>query len=310
MSSISINQLISHIFYGVVNFVSLLGGLAVFYRCCRLSGSLNLGLKLVLILTCFDFSSSFIKCVESILGGTAVSCQIVLLARIFCERASLVWAFAMSLISFIIMRRFKARLVSEFKQRLDRVVIKVIVATLLASFFMTALYPFNVFGAYYNLDSKTQHCSENDITKIDSSKKIIYFLMERGIVYLCAILITIIAYCKSRALARKESDLIVMATKSEGSKLLIYPFAQLIIYTPMLVFSALNLFPSETFGDLEWLRVLSSVCYLSGFITFMIYKKQTAPLRKLTIEPNQISMQQQQPNESCEISYSEGGYYE
>src|SRR4051812_33507932 len=94
-----------HIFYILINFTSLLGGLLVFYRCCKLSDSFNLGLKLVLILTCFDFTVSLLKSSEAFVGKTSISCQAVLLTRIFCERASLVWSFSMSLISFIIMKR-------------------------------------------------------------------------------------------------------------------------------------------------------------------------------------------------------------
>ncbi len=130
---------IPHIFYALVNFVSLVGGLAVFYRCCRITGSLNLGFKLVFILTFFDFSVSFIKSLEIFLSKTPVSCQVVLLSRIFCERASLVWAFSMSLISFIIMKRFKSHSANNFLRRIDRAVKKVLVATILASGFMTAM---------------------------------------------------------------------------------------------------------------------------------------------------------------------------
>ena len=133
------SPLIPHIFYAFVNFVSLVGGLAVFYRCCRITGSLNLGLKLVFILACFDFSVSFIKSLEAFLARSSGSCQVVLLARIFCERASLVWAFSMSLISFIIMKRFKSQLANNFIKRIDRAVKQVLVATILASGFMTAM---------------------------------------------------------------------------------------------------------------------------------------------------------------------------
>jgi len=117
-------------------------------------------------------------------------------------------------------------------------------------------------------------------------------------VYFFAILITLAAYCKSRALARRESDLIVMATKSEGSKLLIYPFTQLILYTPMMLFSLRSVFIQ---GEIPY---LCYICYMSGFITFLIYKKQTAPVRKISIEPNQISMQQQFV-ESVEVSFND-----
>jgi len=121
--------------------------------------------------------------------------------------------------------------------------------------------------------------------------------LERGIVYFFAILITLIAYCKARALARRESDLIVMATKSEGSKLLIYPLTQLLLHTPMMLFSLRSVFVQ---GEIPY---LCYICYMTGFITFLIYKKQTAPIRKISIEPNQISMQQQFA-ESIEVSFN------
>jgi len=107
--------MVNHLLYFLINGVSIICCLLVFYAFCKLREPSNLALKLILVLTCFDFGVSTSRIFGAMLIVNEPTCQAVQFVRTFFERASLIWSFSMSFIAFLILKNFRRKLDKLFR---------------------------------------------------------------------------------------------------------------------------------------------------------------------------------------------------
>jgi len=289
-------SLIGRLLYYAINGASILCGLLVLFAFCKLRESTNLALKLILVLTSFDFGMSITKIFGTMFITDEASCLSVSLARVFFERASLIWSFSMSLIAFLVLR--------NFRRNLNRLFRNVLFCCIVAAVGISSMYVFKPFGIAFRYRDTTDPLVEKCIESSEGvpiANQLIFYAINKGLPYLFAIIITCVAYRKAGKSSSDGESSLVEATKSEGSKLLKYPLTQLILYSPVIIYSLMVVLDASHFSS-EFVKYFKSVCSLSGFFTFMIYRKQTNQNKNLMLTQIQISMQQK-TDDSLGISF-------
>jgi len=100
-------------------------------------------------------------------------------------------------------------------------------------------------------------------------EKILVFTVSRGTPYVAAVILTFVAYMRTLLFLQRLPRELVEAYGICGRKLLLYPTAQLIVYTPTALSTLFIIWMPEI---PKLLFVIGTTCYnLSGFINFLVY---------------------------------------
>jgi len=112
---ISTSTIIFEIFYALVDLTSIIGSIMVFVGCWKTRHSLNLGLKLILFLTIFNFFISLQDLLGEALTESNIECQIYSFIKIYASYLSLLWAISMSVIAYMVLRDVRRDLPKIFR---------------------------------------------------------------------------------------------------------------------------------------------------------------------------------------------------
>ena len=115
---------------------------------------------------------------------------------------------------------------------------------------------------------------------------ILTFIFVRGIAYFFAIFITIFAYIKAVLFYKSLPVEVVEYNNFDSKRLLTYPIAQLIIYTPTALYTFLLIFMEI---PKAWLLVIICSSNLSGFINLLVYGQQFLVTQSIKRKQEQVS---------------------
>ena len=93
-------------------------------------------------------------------------------------------------------------------------------------------------------------------------------MLTRGLAYIMAIFVTLLAYKRAFSLSRDLSEGVKRTYNIDSRRLLLYPLAQLFIYTPTMFYSFISIWTSFTYYPLVVVTIFSS---LGGFMNFVVY---------------------------------------
>ena len=96
----------------------------------------------------------------------------------------------------------------------------------------------------------------------------LFLLATRGLAYIVAIVTTLIAYKRAFSLTQNLPEDVREAFNISSKRLLVYPTAQLIIYTPNVFYDFVSIFMPYKYLPL---LIVTALWSLGGFVNFLIY---------------------------------------
>jgi len=141
---------------------------------------------------------------------------------------------------------------------------------------------------------------------VSDEDAVLKFCFEQILPYGLGILITLLAFCRGHSyFGRRPSNELALITNAEGLKLIRYPFIQLLIYTPGML-SSLFVLLASNFNFSLLVLMLKNLYSLSGFITYLLYRKQfqrpavksELPEISMQLQQNNISLEEEDPESS------------
>jgi len=248
------------IIYWVANGLSALGCLAVFYGGYRSKGNINISLRFVLLLSLSDFIVSLLNLISPALSLDNEKCHIIGFIKVFAGWTGLFWTSAISLLAFMIIGDFS-------RLDLNKTFTKIVIISLLASILIAGLPLLKAGGLIYTVEE--YYCGVSYAEGATFWEKILVFTVSRGTPYVIAVLLTLAAYLRTLLFLRRLPRELVEAYGICGKKLLLYPAAQLVIYTPTALSTLFLIWMPKI---PKTLFVIGTTCYnLSGFINFLVY---------------------------------------
>jgi len=273
------------ILYAIIDLISLIGSIMVFYGCWRNRSTINMALKLILFLTAFNCAISMQDLIGEALTDSDIECQIYSFIRVFASYLSLLWSISMSLIAYMILKDVRRDLTKIFRN---------VVIVCFSIAFLLSIRPFVGLSSYHYEyieypEYELTFCVLYPNSELTTGKTFFIFFFEQVLPYSIGVIFTLLAYlyAKSYFGAEPENNL-EKVTNIESLKLLQYPIAQLIIYTPGMFYSMYLILSQAT--DSLALPLLKNCYSLGGLIAFMIYRKQKKDMSESLLEEIRLSM--------------------
>jgi len=220
-------------------------------------------MKLILLLTLSDFVYSSANLINPIVGLEHVTCNALGFIKVFAGWTSLLW---IGLISLFIYSAFGGFPNLNLTKLLRWLILGCMVASL-----VTALTPLlNISGLIYT--PVNGFCGVFFVPGTTKAEKFIISVTTRVLPYLMATIMTIAAYVRAFKFFREIPKEAIRASDMDSKRLLIYPTAQLIIYTPNSLATFELLWVS---GYSEFGFILGTTLYnLCGFVNCLVYGRQ------------------------------------
>jgi len=259
-----LNSSFGEILRWTINILSCCGSLIIYWGAYNSPKGINNAMKLILLLSTADLITNVSAGLVRYANQNEVLCQILMFSKVFANQIGLFCSAAIALLAYYTLKNPRS-------PRLTRAFRRVVVLCVLLSIFI-GLWPFIPIG---NLDYGLENgvCALKDNGDDDDGHPYLIFLGLKGISFILAFTLTIWSYIKTTLYLRELSDFVINSNGGVNSrKLLTYPAAQLLLYTPGVIYPILNGFYGVK-SDL-WNTISMDFCYsLAGFVNFLVYGK-------------------------------------
>jgi len=233
-------------------------------------------MKLIILLSTADLITNLSVLLVRYSNYTEPLCQLFMFSKVFANQIGLFCSAAIALLAYYTLKNPRSpRLTRAFRRIVVICVLLSILVALWYNLFSLVHYlicprPFFPLGQLtYGIEDGVCGLIDNGS---DEDHPFLIFLGLKGIAFILAVTMTIGAYIKTTLYLRELSAIVLSSNGVNSKKLLMYPAAQLILYTPGVIYPALN-----GFFDVQsdfWNTLTTDYCYsLAGFINFLVYGK-------------------------------------